>query len=279
MGCLSKDNRDDPGKKENKNIGSKNESDDQPEKTSKREPKTNDPQTDGSSSRNREKSPARDDQPITDWLNQWEDGDRIAAENLFKVALTELEKIARAHLIRQRPNLSLETGELINDAFLRLKNHKKKTDWLNRAHFFGITAKVMREIIIDKLRLKHALKRNRGKRDFTFEDQIAYMPSDASVDLVYLGHAVETLRKTQPEWAKVVFLKYFFGFTITECGDYLNISDRTVKRHWQKAKVWLQIYLRGREKFGFDQSDEALLDTDENLDEGPDERSPPSSKE
>ena len=174
---------------------------------------------------------------ISELLANWCQGNADAREALIPLVYNELRRIARRHLWRQRPNHTLQSAALVNEAYLRLVR-QKSPQWQNRAHFFGAASEAMRRILIERARRKSSLKHGGGKERLDIEGlELAQTTPDDKVLLV--NEALEQLETSQPERARVVVLKYFGGLTNKEVADTLDISERSVDRHWMCAKNWL----------------------------------------
>jgi RNA polymerase sigma factor (TIGR02999 family) len=177
---------------------------------------------------------------ITELLAHWGQGDADAREALMPLVYDELRRIARRHLWRQRPNHTLQSAALVNEAYLRLV-HQKSPQWQNRAHFFGVAAQAMRHILVDYARGHLAAKRGAGVARFTLDSKIA-LPEQGKkeeVDLVALDEAINTLTALDPRQSRIVELRFFGGLSIQDTAVALGISPATVKREWTMARMWL----------------------------------------
>jgi len=183
---------------------------------------------------------------ITRLLRAWGEGRREALDELVPLVHAELRRLSRHHLRRRPPGTSLETNVLINEAFVRLID-RDGVAWENRAHFFGIAAGTMRDILVDRARRAGAQKRGGGDRDLTFDDA-AFVVNDSNHEqLLALDDALTGLAKVDPELSRLVELRFFGGLTIEEAAEVLGISPATVKRNWKTARLWLRRELeRGR---------------------------------
>ncbi len=180
---------------------------------------------------------------ITYLLREWQDGDENARGQLIRVVYDELKKIARAYLRKERHNHTLQATELVNEAFIRLVE-QKDIRWEDRVHFFGITARLMRNILIEYLRKKEARKRGGKERDLVI-DEIYDLAEKTSLDLIKLDEALKELESIDPRKSQLVELRYFAGLTIEETALVQKISVATVKREWLLAKAWLYRYIAG----------------------------------
>ena len=174
---------------------------------------------------------------ITQYLAKWRQGDQEALSKLTSIVHDEFRHIARSYLRRENSNCSIQTTELVNEAYIRLMG-QRSTDWQNRKHFYAVAAKVMRNFLID-----HARKRKNSKRggDFNFVTienlQIANLEKE--IDLIKLDDALTILEEINRRQSRIVELKFFAGMTSKEISEVLDISEITVKRDWLKAKVFL----------------------------------------
>jgi RNA polymerase sigma factor (TIGR02999 family) len=175
---------------------------------------------------------------VTQLLRDWAEGDREALDRLVPLVYSELRRLSRHYLNRGRFHASLQTTALINEAFVRLID-QNGIGWENRAHFFGIAARTMRNIVVDHARKRHAQKRGRGEDRFLFDEQLAYVNPEKGVGLVALDDALNSLSKIDPDLSRLVELRFFGGLTVRETAVVLGVSPATVKRSWRTAKIWL----------------------------------------
>ena len=171
---------------------------------------------------------------VTKLLRAWAQGDEAAGERLFPMLYGELRRQAGRYMRRERRSHTLQPSGLVNEAYLRLAA-SPDLDWHDRAHFFAIAARVMRQVLVD-----HARRRRAAKREgchVTFDDADA--PA-APPDLLDLEHALKELVALDPRQARVVELRFFGGLDVDETADVMGLSARTVKREWQTARAWLQ---------------------------------------
>ena len=185
--------------------------------------------------------PARDAAPgdVTRWLHEWTKGDRQALEQLIPLVYAELRRLARGYLSRRAPHHSLQPTALINEAFVRLIDHKR-VDWKNRAHFFGVAAKTMRGILVDHARKHGAAKRGGSSVTMSFDETIGVLGQQRELDLISLDDALTGFAAIDPELSELVELRFFGGLTIEETAVVLGVSTGTVKRSWKTARTWLQ---------------------------------------
>jgi len=149
----------------------------------------------------------------------------------------ELRRLARRHMNRQRPGHTLQTTALVNEAYLRLID-SSQVQWQNRAHFFAVSAQLMRRILVDFARSRKSLKRGAEARRITLDDTLE-VSSERGADLVALDDALNTLAAMNPRQSQIVELRYFGGLSEEEIAEALKISTRTVRRDWNLARAWL----------------------------------------
>jgi RNA polymerase sigma factor (TIGR02999 family) len=181
-------------------------------------------------------------QRVTDLLVQWSHGDNAALAELTPLVYEELRRIAHHRLSRQHPDHTLQTTALVNEAYLRLADQTNPR-WQNRAHFFAVAARAMRQILVSYARTQQAQKR--GGRAFKVDlDEAAIVSPEESKEIVELHEALEQLSALDSRKAQIVELKYFGGLNYDEIAEVLKISRSTVRRDWEFAKVWLYTELR-----------------------------------
>ena len=174
---------------------------------------------------------------VTQLLNDWQDGDRAALDKLTPLVYDELRRIAHRYVQRERNGHTLQTTALVNEAYLRLAG-QEKTAWQNRAHFFAVTAQVMRHILIDHARRRRYLKHG-GELQQVSLDQASLMSEERAAELVALDEALAELKQLDPRKSRVVELRYFGGLSLEEAANTLGVSVMTVRRDWRAAKAWL----------------------------------------
>jgi RNA polymerase sigma factor (TIGR02999 family) len=188
-------------------------------------------------------APSVSQQRVTDLLVQWSQGNDAALSELTPLVYEELRRLAHHHMGGQRPNHTLQTTALINEVYLRLADQTNPR-WQNRAHFFAVAARAMRQILVSYARTQQAQKRGRGAVRVEL-DEAALVSPEESKEIVDLHEALESLATLDSRKAQVVELKYFGGLTYDEIAEVLKISRVTVRRDWEFAKVWLYTELRG----------------------------------
>ena len=178
---------------------------------------------------------------VTQLLLGWSVGDRSAGDGLMAAVYDELHRQAARAMGRETPDHTLQATALVSEAYLRLID-QRRVQWRNRAHFFGVAAQLMRRILVDHARGRHAAKRGGGLRQLTLgdADSAREMPDDSGVDVLVLNEALERLATIDPQQARIVELRYFGGMTIEDTAEALDVSPATVKREWAIARAWLR---------------------------------------
>jgi RNA polymerase sigma factor (TIGR02999 family) len=167
----------------------------------------------------------------------WSNGDVQARDKLMSVVYDELRRMARRYMSSENPGHTLQPTALVHDAYLRLVD-QSLVKWQNRAHFFGVAAQVIRHVLVDHARERHALKRGGASFKVTLtEDVIAAEHVD--LDLVGLDDALQRLTALDSRQGRIVELRFFGGLSIEETAAVLNVSPATVKREWIMARAWL----------------------------------------
>lgn len=180
---------------------------------------------------------------VTELLRAWSDGDDAALEQLIPLMEAELRRLARGYMGRERQGHTLQTTALVNEAFLRLTD-ARQIRWQDRAHFLGISARLMRRVLVDYARRRGFHKRGGGAQRVTLDE--AVMPAaDPAFDVVALDRALEALEKSDPRKSRTVELRFFGGLSVEETAEVLKVSTDTVKRDWRLAKLWLLRELEG----------------------------------
>jgi RNA polymerase sigma-70 factor (ECF subfamily) len=180
--------------------------------------------------------PAETTQEVTELLRKWSAGDREALDALTPVIYAELYRIARRYMSRERDGHTLQTTALVNEAYVRLIDWKN-AKWESRAHFFGVSAQLMRRILVD-----FARKRPKNKDGAVHQvslDEAFTITSEKDADLVALDEALTELAKFDERKARIVELKFFGGLSVDETAEVIKLAPITVLREWQKAKAWL----------------------------------------
>ncbi len=174
---------------------------------------------------------------VTELLVRWRGGDRKALDALMPLVYAELHRLAKTYLQRERPGHTLQSTALVHEAYVRLAG-QNTPQWQNRAHFFGVAAQLMRQILVDHARGHRADKRGGGALKLTLlEATEQAQPVD--VDLVALDDALKSLAAIDPQQSRIVELKFFAGLSNEDTSEILGISTSTVKRDWVVARAWL----------------------------------------
>jgi RNA polymerase sigma factor (TIGR02999 family) len=173
---------------------------------------------------------------VTELLARWRTGDEKAVETLLPIVYGQLRKLAHGFLRRERSDHTLQSTALVHEAYLRLVK-QERTDFQNRAHFFAISAQLMRRILVDYARKRRADRRDGGFR-VVLDDAIAVAPLRGT-DVIRLDEALKGLAALDPGQSRIVELRFFAGLSIAETADVLSLSPATVKRRWATARAWL----------------------------------------
>lgn len=174
---------------------------------------------------------------VTQLLIAWGNGEEEALEKLVPLVYDELRRIARRHMKREPAGHTLQTTALVNEAYLRLIE-QKEMKWQNRAHFFAISAQLMRRILVSMARARHANKRGGEARQVPLDEALV-ISEERAAELVALDEAMNELAALDPRRSRVVELRYFGGLSVEETAEVLKISPETVMRDWKRAKAWL----------------------------------------
>lgn len=173
---------------------------------------------------------------VCELLSAWSAGDTSALERLTPIVYDELHRLARRYMRGERPGHSLQTTALVNEAYVRLVDYERM-QWQNRAHFFAVSAQLMRRILVEHAR-RHNLKRGGGVPHVSLEEAVL-VGGNRAADLVALDDAMSTLAHLDPRKAQVVEMRFFGGLGVDEIADVLKVSAATVMRDWSTAKAWL----------------------------------------
>lgn len=174
---------------------------------------------------------------VTTLLVRWRGGDKSALDQLMPLVYTELRRLAHHYLRQERPDHTLQSTALVHEAYARL-THQNLPEWQNRAHFFGVAAQLMRQILVDYARSHRASKRGGDVYKLALDDA-AEQPQDVDLDIIALDDALKSLASLDSQQSKVVELKFFGGLSIEDTAEVLGISPSTVKRDWVTARAWL----------------------------------------
>jgi RNA polymerase sigma factor (TIGR02999 family) len=174
---------------------------------------------------------------VTLMLQAWGEGDQSALEKLTPLVEAELRRLAHHYLAQERPGHTLQTTALINEAWLRLIDWKR-VSWQNRAHFFGVSARLMRYILVGFARTRRQHKRGGGAQQVSLEEAAA-ISADRTNDLLALDDALQALAKYDPRKGQIVELRFFGGLSVEEAAEVMKLSPITIMREWNKARAWL----------------------------------------
>ena len=174
---------------------------------------------------------------VTSLLRLWQSGDREALDKLTPLVYDELHRLAHQYLSRERTNHTLQTTALVHEAYTRLVE-QKNVDWESRAHFFAVSAQIMRHILVDYARHRAAAKRG-GQLTMVDLENDADVSRERAAELVALDEALRLLNDLHPRRSRVVELRYFGGLNNKEAARVLKISEATIERDWRFAKAWL----------------------------------------
>ena len=173
---------------------------------------------------------------ITQLLNRWQTGDSQALDEIIPHVYQQLRQLAQAQLSRDNKN-SIQCNELVAEAYIRLIDINN-ISWNNRNHFFSIAAKIMRRVLVENYRKKHADKRGKNQTLLTFRED-SNSPNEKTIELDKLEDALIQLEKLDTRQAEIVTLRFFGGLKNTEIAEILGLSERTIKREWAVARLWL----------------------------------------
>jgi RNA polymerase sigma-70 factor, ECF subfamily len=182
--------------------------------------------------------PSLPPQEVTQLLVDWGNGNQAALDRLMPVVYTELRQLAHRYMRRERPGHTMQTTALIHEAYLRLVD-QNQVRWQHQAHFFGIAARLMRQILIEHARSHTRAKRGGGVGTISL-DEAAIVSQARATELLALDDALERLATIDPRKSQVVELRFFGGLSVEEAAQVLNIAPNTVLRDWRMAKAWLR---------------------------------------
>jgi RNA polymerase sigma factor (TIGR02999 family) len=186
-----------------------------------------------------------DDGRITQLLIAWSEGRRDALDDLVPFIYQDLRRVAAGYMRREAAGHALQPTALVHETYVRLID-QKQVRWRNRAHFFGVAAGMMRRILVDHARRRHADKRGGEWERVTLSDVEVAAEGPQNIDVLALHNALERLAAFDPQQSRIVELRYFAGLTIEETAEVVGVSPATVVREWTIAKAWLGAELSGR---------------------------------
>jgi RNA polymerase sigma factor (TIGR02999 family) len=173
---------------------------------------------------------------ITGLLLAWGRGDSAALDKLMPLVYDELHRLAHRYMNREAPGHTLQTTGLVNEAYLRLVD-LSRVQWQDRAHFFAMTSRLMRQILVDFARSRKYQKRGGNAPHITLDETA--LPATKNTDLLALDDALNALAKVDARKSKVVEMRFFGGMSVEDTAEALNVSPETVMRDWKTAKIWL----------------------------------------
>lgn len=174
---------------------------------------------------------------VTELLARWSHGEEAAREKLVPLVYDELRRVARRCLAGQPQDQTLQSTALVHEAYLRLVG-RSEVHWQNRVHFFAVAARLMRGILVDHARMRHAAKRGGSNLTLTLDDALA-PPKQRELDLVAIDDALNALATLDPKQGQLVELRFFAGLSIEDTSRVMGLSPATVKREWATARAWL----------------------------------------
>src|SRR5262245_22016089 len=174
---------------------------------------------------------------VTRLLREWRSGDQQALEQLTALVYDELRRLAAHYIRRERPDHTLQATALINEAYLRLIG-QQQNDWQNRAHFIGVAAHLMRNILVDHTRARAAAKRGRGAKELPLDEAIG-VPGKTAPDIIALDDALKDLAKRDERKSRIIELRYFGGLSMEETAEVIGLSVATARREMRMAEAWL----------------------------------------
>lgn len=182
---------------------------------------------------------------VTLLLQAWSEGEEAALDKLAPLVYAELSRLARKYMAGERHQQTLETGALVNEAYIRLVDWKN-VRWQNRAHFYAVSAQMMRRILVDYARARGNQKRGGAAPRVSLDEALVFS-EDQSSDFVALDRALLRLAEVDPRKSQVVELRFFGGLSVEETAEVLQVSPFTVHRDWRMAKAWLYREITGAE--------------------------------
>jgi RNA polymerase sigma factor (TIGR02999 family) len=184
-----------------------------------------------------------DHQEITRLLLAWRHGEKSALDQLMPMVYDELKRLASAYMRRQKPGHSLQTVDLVNEAYMRLVD-SNRVNWQDRNHFYAIAAQIMRRLLVDSARKRHSQKRGGGQVQVTLDEYVE-VTVEVGTDLAALDDALNQLANLNPRHSRIIELRYFGGLTEEQTAEVLGVSSRTIRRDWTIARAWLYRELTG----------------------------------
>lgn len=179
---------------------------------------------------------------VTQLLERWSLGDQSALDELTPLVYNELRHVAEAYLRRERPDHTLQATALVNEAYLRLIGHKQGR-WQGRKHFYGIAARLMRQVLVEHAR-KHKAEKRGGGRVVVTLDHYEDVADNPEVDILAVHEALQRLARFDEQQARIVELRFFGGLSIEETAETLGVGHATIEREWAMARAWLRNELK-----------------------------------
>jgi RNA polymerase sigma factor (TIGR02999 family) len=176
---------------------------------------------------------------VTQLLRAWSAGDQGALELLMPIVYDELHRLAQRYMADERPGHTLQATALVNEAYVRLAN-AAGSGWHDRAHFFAVSARVMRRILVDWARSRRAQKRGSDVPALELQENLAVVPGKSGNDLIAIDDALTTLAALDSRQSQIVEMRFFGGLSVKETAEVLTVSEETVRRDWKVAKSWLR---------------------------------------
>jgi RNA polymerase sigma factor (TIGR02999 family) len=187
--------------------------------------------------------PAPDSHEVTQLLLAWSEGDATALDRLMPLVYAELRRLAKSYMRRERPGHTIQTTALIHEAYLRLID-ADQVRVENRRSFFGVAARLMRQVLVDLARARHSQKRGGDARQVSFDEALV-ISKQPDEGLLALDEALQELAQIDPRKSQMVELRFFGGLSVAETAEALDVSVETIHRDWRLAKSWLLRRLRG----------------------------------
>jgi RNA polymerase sigma-70 factor (ECF subfamily) len=187
-------------------------------------------------------TPPSNSPDVTQLLLAWSEGDEGALDRLVPIVYRELRKLAKRYIDQESPGHTLQATALVNEAYMRLADINRM-QWQNRAHFFAISAQMMRHILVDHARRRNQLKRGNGAVRVELDEAHPVFQGQSGVDLVAVDEALSALTAVNERHGQVVELRFFGGLSVEETAEVLKVSTDTVSRDWKAAKAWLFEFL------------------------------------
>ena len=181
---------------------------------------------------------------ITGMLVAWNNGEQSALEKLMPLVEQELRRIAHNYMRRENAHHTLQTTALVNEAYLKLRDQRRVT-WQNRAHFFGLSAQIMRRILLKYARDRACEKRGGAAQHIALSD-FCGLTQEKSIELIALDEALDRLARLDPMKSKIVEMRYFGGLTVEETAEVIGVAAITIAVHWRLAKAWLAREIKGQ---------------------------------